>query len=194
MASNDRDVLRSVRPSGCLEPSVSMSANEARASAEFSSLRVEVDQVDRYRFEVSYPESSLPPLTVDEPPPVGGGTGPDPASALAAAVGHCLGSTLFNTLERSHVPATPIRTAVTITFGRNGAGRKRVVALDARIECAPLNESDRERFDRSVAIFEEYCTVTGSVREGIRVLTHVCPPDAGSSPAGSARDLRNATQ
>jgi organic hydroperoxide reductase OsmC/OhrA len=97
-------------------------------------------------------------------------------------VGHCLSSTLFNTLERSHVRASPIRATVTITFGRNGAGRKRVVGLDARIECAPLDESDRERFDRCVAIFEDYCTVTGSVREGIRVRTQIHPP-AGGIPA-----------
>jgi organic hydroperoxide reductase OsmC/OhrA len=159
-----------------------MTATEAPPSPESPPLRVEVDQAERYRFEVSYPGTGLRPLTVDEPAPVGAGAGPDPALALAGAVGHCLSSTLFNTLERSHVRATPIRTTVTITFGRNAAGRKRVVGLEVQIECAPLNESDRERFDRSVAIFEDYCTVTGSVREGIRVRTHTHPP-AGSGPA-----------
>ncbi len=132
----------------------------------------------------SYPGTSLPPFTVDEPPPVGTGAGPDPASALAGAVGHCLSSTLFNTLERSHVRSTPIRTTVTVAFGRNAAGRKRVINLEARIDCAPLDEADRARFDRSVAIFEDYCTVTGSVREGIRVSTQVRPPTGGGSPAG----------
>jgi organic hydroperoxide reductase OsmC/OhrA len=97
-------------------------------------------------------------------------------------VGHCLGSTLFNTLERAHVRATPIRTTVTITFGRNAAGRKRVVGLEARIQCAPLDEADRERFARCVAIFEDYCTVTGSVREGIRVGTQVRPPAVAEPP------------
>jgi len=152
-----------------------MAATEARASAEGPPVRVEVRQVDRYRFEASYPDSSLRPFPVDEPTPLGTGAGPDPARALAGAVGHCLGSTLFNTLERSHVRATPIRTSVTVTFGRNGAGRLRIVGLDARIECAPLDESDRGRFDRCVAIFEDYCTVTGSVREGIPVRTEIGP-------------------
>jgi organic hydroperoxide reductase OsmC/OhrA len=158
-----------------------MTTTEARPAAEFPPLQVEVDQVDRYRFEVSYPDGNLRPLMVDEPAPVGTGAGPDPARALGAAVGHCLSSTLFNTLERSHVRATPIRTTVTVTFGRNAAGRKRVVGLDARIECAPLDASDRDRFDRCVAIFEDYCTVTGAVREGIPVGTQVRPPAGGGS-------------
>ncbi|MCI4325114.1 MAG: OsmC family protein [Thermoplasmata archaeon] len=159
-----------------------MTATPARPSAEFPPVRVEVNQVDRYRFEESFPDESLRPLTVDEPMPIGTGAGPDPARALAGAVGHCLSSTLFNTLERSHVRATPIRTTVTITFGRNGAGRKRVVSLEARIDVAPLDESDRDRFDHSVAIFEEYCTVTGSVREGIRVRTQIGPPRPAAAP------------
>jgi uncharacterized OsmC-like protein len=160
-----------------------MTGAEARPSPEFPPVQVEVDQVERYRFEASYPGSELGPLTVDEPAPLGTGAGPDPARALAGAVGHCLSTTLFNTLERSHVRASPIRTTVTITFGRNAAGRKRIVGLEAHIDCAPLDDSDRERFDRSVAIFEEYCTVTGSVREGIRVRTLVRPPADGGSAA-----------
>jgi uncharacterized OsmC-like protein len=158
-----------------------MSAAEARPANEFPPVQVEVDQVDRYRFEVTYPGARLAPLTVDEPTPLGAGAGPDPARALAGAVGHCLSTTLFNTLERSHVRATPIRTTVTITFGRNAAGRKRVVNLEARIECAPMDAVDRERFERSVAIFEDYCTVIGSVREGIRVRAEVRPPAAGGA-------------
>jgi organic hydroperoxide reductase OsmC/OhrA len=158
-----------------------MTATEARPPVEFPPLRVEVDQVDRYRFVVSYPGTRLPPLTVDEAAPVGTGAGPDPAQALAGTVGHCLSSTLFNTLERSRVRATRIRTTVMLTFGRNSAGRKRVVGLEAQIECAPLDESDRDRFERSVAIFEDYCTVTGSVRDGIRVRTHIRSPSGGGS-------------
>lgn len=144
-----------------------------------------VDQVERYRFEVRYPETDLRALTVDEPAPVGTGAGPGPALALAGAIGHCLGSTLFNSLERAHVPATPIRTAVTVSFGRNARGRKRVVGLDVTIDCAPKDEADRSRFDRCVAIFEDYCTVTGAVREGIPVRATVRAESP--APAGGVR-------
>jgi uncharacterized OsmC-like protein len=156
-----------------------VSAAATQPPGEFSPVQVEVDQVDRYRFQVTYPETPLAPLTVDEPVPVGAGTGPDPGRALAGAVGHCLSTTLYNTLERSRVRATPIRTTVTLRFGRNAAGRKRVIGLAVRIECAPLDEADRDRFNRSVAIFEDYCTVTGSVRQGIPVRTEIRPPMEG---------------
>lgn len=179
--SNERNPSASAYRSDASARSRTVTAAGDRPSSEFPPVLVEVDQVDRYRFEVTYPDTSLPPLTVDEPVPLGGGSGPDPGRALAGPVGHCLSTTLFNTLERSRVRVTPIRTTVTLTFGRNGAGRKRVVGLEARIECAPLDESDRDRFNRCVAIFEDYCTVTGSVRQGIPVRTEIRPPsDSGA--------------
>jgi len=157
-----------------------MTATPPAPSDEFPTVRVDVSQVDRYRFEVTYPGTELRPLTVDEGPPIGTGAGPDPALALAGAIGHCLGSTLFNTCERSRVRTTAIRTQVTVSFGRNEKGHKRIAALTVRIDCAPVDAADRERFDRAVAIFEEYCTVTGSVRTGIPVLTEVRAPPGGA--------------
>ncbi len=160
-----------------------MTAPATAPSAEFESVEVRVDQEDRYRFRVSYPGTSLPSSVADEGPPLGTGAGPDPALVLASAVAHCLSSTLFNTMERSHIGITPIRTSVTVRFGRNAKGRKRVATLEAQIECAPLDEADRERFQRGAGLFEDYCTVTGSVREGVEVRTTVHPPTATSPPA-----------
>ena len=153
-------------------------------SEEFPTVQVAVDQVARYQFEVSYPGTPLRPTMVDEGPPLGTGTGPDPAQALAGAVGHCLSTTLFNSLERARVPTTPIRTRVTVTFGRNERGRKRVTLLAVEVTCAPIDEADRGRFDRCVEIFEDYCTVTGSVRQGIPVRTNVHPADRSASGTG----------
>lgn len=161
-----------------------MTGPSIEPSDEFPRVTVAVDQVARFQFEVSYPGTTLRPTTVDEAPPVGTGTGPGPAQALAGAVGHCLGSTLFNSLERAHVRSTPIRTRVTVSFGRNERGRLRVASLAVELECAPLDESDRERFDRCVAIFEDYCTVTGAVRSGIEVRTEVRPPLPPASSGG----------
>lgn len=163
-----------------------MTAPSVAPSDEFPRVAVSVDQVARYQFEVSYPGTPLRPIMVDEAPPVGSGTGPGPAQALAGAVGHCLSSTLYNSLERAHVRSTPIRTRVTVSFGRNERGRLRVANLAVEVECAPLDESDRERFNRCVTIFEDYCTVTGSVRTGIEVRTEVRPPPSPKPSAGHA--------
>lgn len=162
------------------------SPNRTAPSEEFPRIRVVASQVERYRFELTYPGTSLLPETVDEGPPLGGGSGPDPALALAGAVGHCLSSTFFNTLERSRVRATPLRTTVVLAFGRNTKGRKRVAAMDVTIECAPLDPADREKFDRAASIFEDYCTVTGSVREGVQVQAAVRPPVPPGPSTGGA--------
>ncbi len=139
-------------------------------------LEAELEQVDKYEFSLHYPGHPYGPVMVDEPPPIGGDRGPSPTQALAAAVGHCLSSTLYNSLARAHVPAKPLRTTVRAEVGRNAKGRLRVLRLEVAIETEPLHEEDRERFDHAVAIFEDYCTVSGAIREGIRIESGVRPP------------------
>ena len=129
----------------------------------------ELEQVERYEFTLRFPGHAYGPFAVDEPPPVGHDSGPGPVAILAAAVGHCMSSTLTNTLERAHVKATPLRTTVTAEVGRNPRGRLRVLRLAVSIVAAPLAPEDQERFDHCVAIFEDFCTVSGAVREGVNV-------------------------
>jgi uncharacterized OsmC-like protein len=134
-----------------------------------------LDQVERFRFEASFPGTTLTKLTLDEPVPTGTGSGPDPVQDLAVAVGHCLSSTLASSLERAHVATGRIRTSVWTTMGRNANGRLRVVGLRVTIEAAPIDPSDRDRFARCVEVFEEYCPVTGAVRQAIPTAVEVRP-------------------
>ena len=135
-----------------------------------------VDQVERYKFEVHFPGEPFPNLVVDEPLPVGRNAGPSPVRVLAAAVGHCMSSTLYNTLERARIPSTPVRTTVRVEIGPNANSRRRVRKMALEIQAAPRDETDRERFEHCVSIFEDYCTVSGAVREGIVLVTRVIPP------------------
>jgi uncharacterized OsmC-like protein len=149
---------------------------------------VELEQIEKYRFEARYPGQPLGPATVDEPPPTGGGAGPGPVQSLATAVGHCISSTLVNTLERAHVAVSPLRTVVEVEVGRNERGRLRVRRLSLQIRTGPLRAEDQERFEHCVSIFEDFCTVSGAVREGIPIETSVSPgADARSAsvPASS---------
>lgn len=130
---------------------------------------LELDQVEKYVFTVVFADAPFPSLTVDEPPPVGGDRGPNPVQVLAMAVGHCMSSTLVNTLERAHVRATPLRTTVRATVGTNEKGRRRVRRLRVDIATQPVDEADRSRFDHCVEIFPDFCTVSGAVREGIPI-------------------------
>jgi len=137
--------------------------------------QADLEQVEKYEFTVRFPGSLHPPLVVDEPAPVGANRGPDPVQVLAAAVGHCMSSTLFNTLERAHVPSTPFHTTVRTEVGLNANGRRRVLSMALTIEAAPVNENDRERFQHCVSIFEDFCTVSGAVREGVKISAAVRP-------------------
>jgi organic hydroperoxide reductase OsmC/OhrA len=147
-------------------------------SPALAALQAELDQVEKYEFTTHFPGSPHPPLEVDESPPVGGNHGPNPVQVLAAAVGHCMSSTLFSTLERAHVASSPFRTTVKAEVGRNANGRQRVLRMDLRIETAPLSEDDRERFQHCVSIFEDFCTVSGAVREGVTISVAVQPREA----------------
>ncbi len=148
-------------------------------------LVADAEQVERYEFLVRFPGAAYPPLPVDEPPPTGGDRGPNPVRVLAASVGHCMSSTLVNTLERAKVPVTSVTAAVRVQVGRNVKGRLRVLALDVAIETSPLHEEDRERFEHCVAIFQDYCTVSGAVREGIPISSRVGPRSRDAGAGGT---------
>lgn len=136
-------------------------------SAEDSGVHLE--QLERYRFSVAFVGAPFPAITVDEAPPIGEDRGPNPVQSLAMAVGHCMSSTLFHTLERAHVKSTPIHTTVWARIERNDRQRLRVRQLTVEMETHPVDEADRAGFDHCVEIFPDYCTVSGAVREGIAV-------------------------
>jgi len=137
--------------------------------------RVELEQVEKYEFTVAFADAPFPGLRVDEPPPVGNDAGPNPVQSLAMAVGHCMSSTLMNTLERARVRVAPIRTTVRATLGENAQGRRRVRELHVEIRTHPLDEADRSRFEQCVRIFADFCTVSGAVREGVTIDHSVRP-------------------
>src|ERR1700730_9931990 len=125
-----------------------------------------LEQVENYEFAIHFGSASWPPMTVDEPPPRGKGAAPSPPQALCVAVGHCMSWTLLYTLQRARVPVQPFSTRVRATIGRNERGRLRVLSIALEIRTAPIDEADRERFDTCVKTFEEFCTVSGAIREG----------------------------
>ncbi|HTW40000.1 MAG TPA: OsmC family protein [Thermoplasmata archaeon] len=137
--------------------------------------RADLAQVEKYRFTIEFADAPFPGLTLDEPPPVGGDAGPNPVQSLVMAVGHCMSTTLVNTLGRARIAVTPLKTTVTATVGTNAKGRRRVRELHVEIRTQPLNEADRPQFDRCVEIFADYCTVSGAVREGIAIDQKVTP-------------------
>ena len=130
-----------------------------------------VQQAD-YRFEVRFDDPALPPLLTDEPPPLGGGAGPNPARLLTAAVANCLSASLLFSLRKFRNEAEPLRAHASATLVRNLQNRLRIGRIDVDLHLAAAASALRS-LDRVLAQFEDFCVVTQSVRAGIAVEVRV---------------------
>lgn len=149
-------------------------------STSGESFAVAVTLRDNYAFTVEFAEGEGAPLVVDELPPLGEANGPNPARLLAAAVGSCLSASLLFCLRKSRIELAQLRTTVEGTIVRNARGRLRIGGL--RVRLAPgLSGDQGERIGRCLDLFQDFCIVTESVREGISVEVAVEPAstDAG---------------
>ena len=124
-------------------------------------------QEQAFRFVHHFGEG-IPDLAGDEPKPIGGGTGPSPVQMLCASVSHCLSASLHFALAKFKTSASPLRTLVEPIVGRNEGNRLRVQSLKVRIDLAAA-AADLPHLDRALAQFEDFCTVTASIRQGIPV-------------------------
>ena len=134
---------------------------------------VRVERQDDFRFDVDF-GADLPHLLVDEPPPLGAGSGPNAARVLAAAIGNCLGASLLFCLRKSRVEVDALAVVVDGSIVRTPRGRLRIGAMRVRIEPTVAAGSE-EKLERCMGLFEDFCTVTGSVRDGIEVDVEVVP-------------------
>jgi uncharacterized OsmC-like protein len=124
-------------------------------------------QEQDFRFAIRFSEG-MPVLYGDEPPPLGNATGPSPSQLLAAAVGNCLSDSLLFALRKFKQNPEPIQTAVSATIDRNAENHLRVVNIEVKITLGVLGGS-LAHLDRALGQFEEFCTVTQSVRQAIPV-------------------------
>ncbi|WP_332743257.1 OsmC family protein [Hydrogenophaga sp.] len=132
-----------------------------------TTVSVSLQQQADYRFEINFGEN-IPRLIADEPAPLGKGEGPAPAQLLAAAVGNCLSDSLLFALRKFKQAPEPLRCEVRAETGRNPEGRLRILGIHATITLG-VAASSLEHLDRALAQFEEFCTVTQSVRQAVPV-------------------------
>ena len=132
---------------------------------------VNLKQEQDFRFAIHFGDG-IPVLYGDETPPLGNGTGPTPMQLLAAAVGNCLSDSLLFALRKFKQNPEPIQTAVAAAIDRNAENRLRVQAINVTLTLGVAGGS-LAHLDRALEQFEEFCTVTQSVRQGIPVKIEV---------------------
>ena len=133
-----------------------------------------LEQMEDFLFTVNFDGTENDTILMDEPKPLGQGSGPNATQVLSAAIGNCLSASLLYCLRRARIEPTKIKTTVKTTLTRNEKGRLRIggvrVSINPQFEEYALGD-----VGRCLELFEDYCVVTQSVRQGIDVQVDLVP-------------------
>jgi uncharacterized OsmC-like protein len=129
-------------------------------------------RVEQYKFKISFNNERIEDIFTDEPEPLGKGEYPNAGKLLAAAVGNCLCASLVFCMEKSRAEVPNICAEVATTMERNDKGRLRISHMTVKMF---PQVSDDARMARCRELFEDFCIVTQSVRNGIPVDVEVYP-------------------
>lgn len=131
--------------------------------------KVIVKLVKGYQFKVTFPGVKGEGFEMDEPAPLGALDGPNASRVLAASIANCLSASLLFCLSKSKVEVEDIETEAEPTVERSPEGYWRVKKVVVSIKAKLHEPADKNRVNRCLGIFENYCVVTGAVREGVAV-------------------------
>jgi organic hydroperoxide reductase OsmC/OhrA len=140
------------------------------------SFTLNLEQIENYRFEVTFDNPAVPHLLTDESAPLGGDAGPNPSRLLVTAVANCLSASLLFAMRKFKNEPGPITTAATAKLARNESNRLRITGIDVTLQLA-VPKNDIHMADRIIGQFEEFCVVTQSVRAAIPVTVRVLDRD-----------------
>jgi uncharacterized OsmC-like protein len=120
------------------------------------------------QFDAAFDGEKMANLLFDEPEPVGEDEGPNAARVLGAAIGNCLSASLLFCLRKARVNVAGMRTEVRGTIARNEKGRFRIAGIAVKV-LTEIPPEDQSRVDRCLKVFEDFCIVSASVRQGIEI-------------------------
>ncbi|MFO8109134.1 MAG: OsmC family protein [Thermoplasmata archaeon] len=127
---------------------------------------IDIKHIENMKFEVSFDHEEMGTLITDETPDIGGeNAGPTPGRLLVASTLNCLMASLLFCVNKKRVEMTDLQGEIRGTVERV-EGRWRVTKMDAVLR--PEVE-DPEKIQKCIEIFQNYCIVTESVRNGIDV-------------------------
>lgn len=126
---------------------------------------VTITRQDKFSFLVEF-GPNLGQIIADETPPLGDGKGPAPSHMLAAAMANCLSASLLFAIGKFKGDPGQLVTTATWEVGRNEQNRLRITGVHVTITLG-VPADTLPRLDRALEQFEDFCTVSQSVRSGI---------------------------
>jgi organic hydroperoxide reductase OsmC/OhrA len=133
---------------------------------------IQLEQQDNYQINVRFDWKKAADILMDEPPPLGEASGPNAARLLAAAAANCLSASLLYCVTKEGPPANSLRTEASCIMIRNEANRLRIGGMEVRLI---VNDelAGSKRFDRCKDLFEGFCIVSASIRDGVPIKVFV---------------------
>lgn len=138
-------------------------------SDSLKTFTVNLKLLEKYLFEIDFGEFGN--VMTDEPPPLGDGEGPGPSAMLAASVANCMAASLLFALRKYKDDPGELSATVQGSIGRVD-GFLRVTDLSVRLQLGKSGAA-LPSLEKALAQFENFCTVTQSVRHGISVSAEV---------------------
>jgi len=133
---------------------------------------IHLEQQEDYQIVAKFDWKKAADLLMDEPPPLGETSGPNASRLLAAAAANCLSASLLYCLAKEDPPAHSLRTEATCIMVRNDKKRLRIGGMEVKLIVGD-ELSASKRFERCKALFEDFCVVSASIREGIPIKVSV---------------------
>ena len=133
---------------------------------------IHLEQQKDYQMNVRFDWDKAADVLMDEPPPLGEGSGPNAARMLAAAAANCLSASLLFCLTKKEPPAGSLRAEATAIMVRTEDKRMRVGGMEVKLI---INDElvSSQRFDRCKELFEDFCIVSASIRQGVPIKVSV---------------------
>lgn len=135
-------------------------------SEEAGRFTIQLQQQEGFLINVAFDWKRAPDVLMDEPPPLGEQLGPNASRMLAAAAANCLSASLLYCVFKEEPPENCLRAEATCVMVRNERKRLRIGGLAIRLIVSPV-VTQSPRFARCKDLFEDFCVVSASIRQGI---------------------------
>lgn len=129
------------------------------------SFKVSLELLEDYTFKIDFDEFGY--IVTDEPPPLGSGEGPNPARLVASAAANCLSASLIYALSKKKQKTTQLKAFAEGNMHRvDGFWRIEKIAVNIELDTQDIAE---DILKDVIGVFEDYCVVTQSIRQGIPI-------------------------